>query len=184
MFVNVGVAGLNEVLGKLIHPVKVVGCVVEVDLFAVLPVKAEPVDAFLDRVNVLLVFLHRIGVVKAHVAVAAVVTRQPKVQADTLGVTDVEVAVGFRRETRADFCNVRRPLFLLLRVGRGMSAPETRQIVALGKIGLDDVAQEIGRFHGAFGTFGFLFRIGHGHDCVLFPAKGLQRLLRGVIFPF
>jgi hypothetical protein len=48
--------------------------------------------------SVLLFFLLGVGVVKAHVADAAVVARQAEVQADALGVAHVQVAVGFGRK--------------------------------------------------------------------------------------
>ena len=51
-------------------------------------------------------FLLGVGVVKAHVADAAVVARQAEVQADALGVAHVQVAVGFGREAGADLGRV------------------------------------------------------------------------------
>jgi phosphohistidine phosphatase SixA len=52
------------------------------------PVEAEPAHRVDDGVDVLLLFLLRIGVVEAQVAAAAVVARQAEVQADRLGVAE------------------------------------------------------------------------------------------------
>src|SRR4029079_6750636 len=62
------------------------------------PVEAEPADVGLDRVEVLLLLLDRGRVVEPEVAPAAELGRDPEVQADRLGMADVEVAVGLGRE--------------------------------------------------------------------------------------
>jgi hypothetical protein len=62
--VDVGLPRLDQVLGVLIQRVEVVGRVIEV----LAPLEAEPADAFLDRVDVLDVFLGRIRVVETQVA--------------------------------------------------------------------------------------------------------------------
>ena len=64
------------------------------------PVETEPVDIFLDGVDVLDVLLDRVGVVEAEIAVPAELDGNPEVQADGLRVPDVQVPVGFRREPR------------------------------------------------------------------------------------
>jgi hypothetical protein len=66
------------------------------------PVEAEPADVCLDRVDVLLLFLDRVGVVEAQVAVTADLLRDPEVERDRLRVADVEVAVRLGREARSD----------------------------------------------------------------------------------
>src|SRR5204862_7408850 len=55
-----------------------------------------------DRVDVLLTLLGGVGVVEAQMTAAAVVARQTEVDADRLGVTDVQVAVGLGRKARDD----------------------------------------------------------------------------------
>src|SRR5262249_12948291 len=62
------------------------------------PVVAEPANVFLDRVDVLLLLLDRVGVVEAQVAAPAVLLGDPEVERDRLGVTDMEVAVRLGRE--------------------------------------------------------------------------------------
>ena len=68
----------------------------------VTPIPAEPADALHDGIHELGLFLDRVGVVKAQVALAAVLLRDAEVNPDRLGVTDVQIAVGLRREARAD----------------------------------------------------------------------------------
>ena len=71
-------------------------------VLAVVPGEAEPAHVLLDGVDVLDVLLDRVGVVEAQVAVAAMFGRDAEVEADGLGVADVEVAVGFGRKARDD----------------------------------------------------------------------------------
>ena len=65
--VDVRLAGLDQVDGPRVELLEVVGREVEV----LAPVEAEPADVRLDRVDVLLLFLDRVGVVEAQVAAAA-----------------------------------------------------------------------------------------------------------------
>jgi hypothetical protein len=86
------------------------------------PVEAEPAHVLLDRLDVLPLFLDRIGVVEAQVAVAAELLCHPEIEADRLGMADVEIAVRLGREAR------------------------DHSIVPAGRqIGADDVAYEIPR---------------------------------------
>src|SRR5262249_365412 len=62
----------------------------------------QPFDIGHDGVDVLLLLLLRVGVVEAEVALAAALLGQPEVQADRLGVADVQVAVGLGREAGLD----------------------------------------------------------------------------------
>ena len=95
--VDVGLALLDQLDGELIEPLEVVR---RVELGA--PREAEPRDVLLDRVDVLDVFLRRVGVVEAQVADAAALGGDPEVQADRLRVADVQVAVRLRRKPRRD----------------------------------------------------------------------------------
>ena len=88
--VDIGLAGLDQVLGPGVELLEVIGG--EVEVFA--PVEAEPGDVGLDRLDVLQLLLHRVGVVEAQVAAAAELLRRAEVEADRLGVADVQVAVG------------------------------------------------------------------------------------------
>ena len=95
---DVGLAGADEGLGELVHLVEQVRGVEE----AVAPVEAEPAHVLLDGADVVLVLLGGVGVVHAEVALAAEELRHAEVDADRLGVADVEVAVGLGREARDD----------------------------------------------------------------------------------
>src|SRR5262249_23312733 len=87
--VNVRLAVADQQLGELVEALEVVGGVEEVGS----PVEPEPADVLLDRVDVLDVLLERVRVVEAKGADAAELLRDAEVQADGLGVSDVEVAV-------------------------------------------------------------------------------------------
>jgi len=117
--VHVGLALADELFRPFVEPLEVVAGVVEVRA----PVEAEPADVRHDGVHVLLTLLGRVGVVEAQIAAAAVVLRQAEVQADGLGVADVQVAVRLGREARDHL------------------AAEA----AFAVVRLDDLADEVGR---------------------------------------
>ncbi len=135
--VDIGGAALDQHLGKAVELLEVVAGVVEVLAGAVLPRVAEPVHGVDDGVDVLGVFLDRVGVVEAQVAAAAVFLGQAEVHPDALGVADVQVAVGLRREARDDGRQG---------VAGGVLAPG---VGALLQVGIDDLAQEVGRGGGS-----------------------------------
>src|SRR4051812_13508684 len=111
-------AALDERLGVLIELAKVVGS----EMLVRLPFEAEPAHGFLDGVDVFLLFLRRIGVVEAKVTAPAVLLGQAEVEADRLGMAEMQVSVRLRRKARDDFL-----------------VPARRQV------GLDDLADEIAR---------------------------------------
>ena len=122
LVVHIGLAGADQVLGPGIELLEIVRRVVEM----VAPIEAEPVDVLLDGVDELLLFLGRIGVVEAQVALAAELLRDAEIQAYRLGVADMEIAVRLRRKPGDDLAGA---------AGR--------------EIGLDDVANEVAtRFYG------------------------------------
>jgi hypothetical protein len=84
------------------------------------PIEAEPAHVALDGVDVLLLLLGWVGVVEAQIAAAAELLRHAEVEADRLGVADVEIAVGL-----------------------GWKAGHHRLRPPRGQVGLDDVANEI-----------------------------------------
>jgi hypothetical protein len=71
-------------------------------VLAFAPVEAEPADVRFDRVDVLDVFLDRVGIVEPQVAVTAELSGDAEVERDRLGVTDMQVSVGFRGKARHD----------------------------------------------------------------------------------
>ena len=84
------------------------------------PVEAEPAHVPFDRIDIFLLFLGRIGIIEAKMTTAAELFRDTEVEADRLGVTDVQVSIRLRRKARHHIC------------------------VALGgKISRDDIADEV-----------------------------------------
>ncbi|MCY1441635.1 hypothetical protein D9M71_579560 [compost metagenome] len=100
------------------------------------PLEAQPAHIAFDGVDVLLVFLGRIGVVEPQMAVATELPGQAEVQADRLGMADMQVAIGLRRKAGNDLL-----------------------VLAAVQVGLEDGAQEVGGY-GAF--FGFDGGLAHG----------------------
>ena len=87
---DVGLALGDQLDGPLVELLKIVRGVI----LAVAPVESEPTDILLDRLDVLDLFLARIGVVEPEVAQPALVLLgDSEIQADRLGVSDVEISV-------------------------------------------------------------------------------------------
>ena len=116
--VDIGMAALDQRLRELIQPVEIVGRVVLVRP----PLEAEPAHRLLDRVDILLLFLRRVGVVEAQVAAPAVLGREAEVEADRLRVPEMQVAV---------------------RLGR--KAGHHLPVAAGAEVRLDDLADEVAR---------------------------------------
>src|SRR5258706_6179321 len=107
---------LDQRLGVLIELAEVV----RGEIFVRLPFEAEPMHGFLDRVDVFLLFLGRIRVVEAQMTPAAVLLSEAEVEADRLGMAEMQVAVRLRREAGDDLL-----------------------VLAGGKVGLHDLADEV-----------------------------------------
>ncbi len=95
---HVGLARHDELLGPRVELLEIVGG----EKLAIPPVKAEPPHVGLDGVHVLLLFLYGVGVVEPEIARTAELRRDPEVDADRLGMADVQVPVGLGRPARAD----------------------------------------------------------------------------------
>ena len=115
--VDVGLAGPDELDRPVVELLEVVGREVEV----LAPIEAQPADVGLDGVDVLLLLLDRVGVVEPEVTAATEFDGDAEVEADRLGMPDVQVAVRFGREPRDD-----------------------RLDAAVADVGGDDVADEVG----------------------------------------
>ena len=63
------------------------------------PFKPQPSNVITDGVHIFDAFLFRIGIVETQVGLAAVFLRKPEAHTDGLGMTDVQVAIGFRWKT-------------------------------------------------------------------------------------
>ena len=72
------------------------------------PVEPQPAHILLDRVDELLLFLGRVGVVEPQMATAAIFLSHAEVQAYGFRVTDMQIAVGLRREAGDDLCHAPR----------------------------------------------------------------------------
>ena len=147
LFVHVGVARTDQVFRRLVHGIEIVARVVQVLGAVGAPVKAEPAHRIEYRIDVLLFFLLRIGIVEAHVADAAVVAREAEVEADRLGVAEVQVAVGLGRKARADFRRIGRRAGVRRSEARA-PAPGACGVFAARQVGVDDVANEVGDVRG------------------------------------
>jgi hypothetical protein len=98
LVVHVGGAGADQLLGPRVERREVVRRVVLV----LPPLVPQPADVLLDRVGEMRLLLRRIGVVEAEVTDPAELLGHAEVEAEGLGVPDVEIAVGLRREAGHD----------------------------------------------------------------------------------
>src|SRR5262249_54484707 len=98
LVVDIGLAGTNQIFGPGVELLEIVGRMVEV----LAPVEAEPMHVGLDGVDILLLLPGRIGVVEPQVTATAELLRYAEIEADRLGVADVEVAVRLRRKPGDD----------------------------------------------------------------------------------
>ncbi len=64
------------------------------------PVETHPMDVFLDGFDILHVLFFRVGVVQAQVAAPPVLKRYAEIDAEGLGMPNVQVTVGLGRKTR------------------------------------------------------------------------------------
>ena len=149
--VDVGVARFDQVFGAGVHRVEIIGSEIEIVFTIVLPGKAQPAHGVDDRIDVFLFFLFRIGVVEAQVAAAAVVARQTEVEADRLGVAEVQIAVRFGRKARAYPGRVEAAAHLP-GSERRRARPAALDMLAGGKVGVDQVADEIACGCGGWGV--------------------------------
>ena len=165
LLVDIGQARDDQRLGGAVHEVEVVARVVQVGAHGRrmqrirrFPAEAQPRHRIEDGIDVFLLFLFGVGVIEAHVAHAAVIARQPEVQADALGVADVQVAIGFGRKPRADASRIHRSHGVVSRIARraGKGAPG---VGARRQIALDHLSQEIARL----GVVGRVLWGGFGH---------------------
>jgi len=101
-FADIGFAVADQAAGQLVHLLEVVGGVVVVRA----PIEAQPADIRLDGIGVFDILLDGVGVVHAQVAFPVVLERHAEIQADGLGMADVQIAVGFGREARDDLAAI------------------------------------------------------------------------------
>ena len=139
LLIDVSVSRPDQRLREAVHDPEIVAGEIQVLGLAGFPVKTQPFHGLDDRVDVFLFFLFGVRVIKAQVADAAVVPCEAEIQADALGVSDVQVAVGLRRKPRADARRISGG------VGqRGCRTGRARPALALksacGQVRFDDIA--------------------------------------------
>ena len=109
---DIGKPLLDQLHRVLIVFFKIVGAVEE----TVTPVKAKPVNILHDRFDVFGIFLGRVSIIHPQIAQTAELFSHPEINAQCLAVTDMQISVGFRRETGMDrhafilsaFCDILR----------------------------------------------------------------------------
>ena len=92
---NIGVAVFDQLHSKFIHLREVFGSVVK----PIFPVKAKPMNIIFDILNVFHVFLRGIGIIHTKIAQTAKFFSRAKVDADSFGMSDMQIAVRLRRKT-------------------------------------------------------------------------------------
>ena len=116
LIVDIGVAVPNQGFRPFVQTVEIIRRVEQIGA----PVVTEPAHVGLNRIDIFLLFLGRIGIVEPQVAAPGKLLRDAEIQRDRLGMAEMQIAVRLRRKPRHD------PAVLF-----GV------------EIGLDDVANEI-----------------------------------------
>ena len=93
----------NQTFSGRVHEVKVIAGLVLVQCAVGFPRKTEPMHGIQNGIDVFGIFFFWIGVVKAQMANATVVTCQSEIDANAFGMSYVQVAVGLWRKTGANF---------------------------------------------------------------------------------
>ena len=97
LLVHEGLALPDQVHRTVVEELKVVAG--EVEVFS--PVTTQPLDIFLNAVDIFLLFLGWIGIIEAQMKLRpgrGVFPRNPPAQADRLGMPDVQVTIRLRRK--------------------------------------------------------------------------------------
>ena len=100
LVVDVGQALFDQQLGPGVHLLEIIRGVTHLQLLTA----GEPFDVADDGIHVFDVFLTGVGVVKTQAANAVEFVGDAEVEADGFGVANVQVAVGFGRETGDHRC--------------------------------------------------------------------------------
>ena len=94
LLVHISSSMFDEPDGKVPEFLEVVAGIVDIG-----PLETQPLDVVFDALDVFCILLLGVGVVKAQITLATVFLGQSEVYGDSLGMTDMQVAVGLRRET-------------------------------------------------------------------------------------
>ena len=98
---------LNELLSKRIERVEIIARIKFIG-----PFKAQPLDVVANAVDILGVFRNGIGVIEAQVGFSAKLFCQTEVEANRCSVSDVQIAVRLRRESREHAATVFAVLYI------------------------------------------------------------------------
>ena len=98
---NVGITLTNQLDRPLMKLTEVITGVMKA-----IPFESEPTNVILNGIDKLLFFLGRVGVIESQVATAAMVTDETEVEADRLGVTNVQKPVRLRRKSKLKACRI------------------------------------------------------------------------------
>ena len=107
LLVHVGLAGSDETDSEVVQLLEIIGGIVYLS-----PLETQPADVTLDGLYVFSVLFGRVRVVETQVTNTVVFLCDAEVHANRLHVTDVQVTVRLRRETRLNttvihsFCQV------------------------------------------------------------------------------
>ena len=104
---NVGKSLFNQLNCVLVHLLKILGRIVK----SVVPVKAKPLDVLLDSVNILNVLFCWVGIVHTEVADSAELFSRAKVNADSLCVADMQIAVRLGRKASMNLFTLKSAVF-------------------------------------------------------------------------
>ena len=159
LLVDVGQARIDQRFRGAVHEIEIVAGVVEMADAVRLPVEPQPLDGVEDAVDILLLFLLRVGVVEAQVADAAVLGREPEVQRDAFRMTDVQIAVRLGREAGADPGRIGGASGVVRGVA-GSSGEASLGIGAVRQVTLDDLPKKVAARILGSGTG--IDRFGHG----------------------
>ena len=88
---------LDKFDSGLVHSVEIIGCP---ELF--IPLESQPVYVIFDGLDELYVLLGRIGIVISKIAPAAILERCAEIEAEGFSMSDVQISVRFRWESRYD----------------------------------------------------------------------------------
>ena len=94
LLIHVSPSLLDEPYGKVPELLEIVAGIIHIR-----PLEPHPLDVTLNTLNILGVLLLGIGIVETQITDTAVLLGNAEVEGNSLGMTDVQITVGLRRET-------------------------------------------------------------------------------------
>ena len=101
LFVNISLALFNEFYRQIPQFLKIVRSIVYGS-----PLKAKPLYVTLDSLNILQIFLLRVGVIHTKIADSTIFSGNAKIKGNGLGVAYMQIAVRLWRETGLNFSSI------------------------------------------------------------------------------